>query len=611
MASLFLFTKFMRLLFIYLFALFFSFSAVAKSDVSVFAQSDDWLKLLHYHKSFGGYKGLIKTEAIYLAPDGRVNPRSELEAEIAAFQSGERKCKFPARFNLLKDKGFVSGSLTECTEYQKFLQDIQPNGVTFLFTDAYMNNPASMFGHTLVRIDTARKGTQMLAHGSNFGVTSGTDTGISFVVKGLFGGYDGKYSLSPYWTVINTYNNIENRDIWEYKLNLTNDEQIKFVNHLYEMQDAEIQYFFLTKNCSYMLLELLEAVRPSLELSKDYNIYAIPLDTLKTVREVPDLVGEINYRPARYTKIKHQLKRMSAEQYAAFLKGIKDHEYDMPDLSKLEQRQVLESEYQYYQYKYTARDMELKEYRKNSFAVLRRRSQLPAAEENKPTGTDPSLSHGSYQLALSSGVYNHKSFEQLTVRPAYTGLTDNNEGLLRGAGIRVMETIWRYYNQNHKLTLQRFTGLAIYSLVPADRVFSPYSYKTDFSLVREYNPQNQNEGYVGNIEFGIGKTLGLTDRFWIYGLINAHGQYGGIIPDNYWLGVAPEVGIYADFSPVRIHLAAEDTFATTRFGSRLQYKADIALGLTKNWSLNFEYAVSHNKRGHNQEEWLTSVKWAL
>ena len=582
--------------------------AIAASDTSEFAQSIEWLKLLHYQKSFGGYKGLIHSPDFYLTSDGRSNPQAELEAEIAAFKEGEAKCRFPARFNLLKDKGFVAGNLDDCKEYQEFIQDVKPAGVTLLFTDAYMNNPASMFGHTLVRIDTARKGTQMLAHGSNFGVTSGNEGGLSFILKGLFGGYDGKYSFNPYWTIINTYNNIENRDIWEYKLNLTEAEQLKFVNHLYEMQEARIQYFFLTKNCSYMILELLEAVRPSLNLSSQYNYYAIPMDTLKTVREEPGLVGEINYRPARYTKIKHQLKQMNSAQYAAFRKGIKEHDYDMPELSEVEQYQVLDSEYQYYQYRYTSGDMDLKEYRKNSFAVLRKRSALPAAEEIKPEGYDPSLSHGSYQLSFGGGVYNHKSFEQITVRPAYTSLTDNNEGMIRGAGVRVLETVGRYYNQRHRFVLQRFAALGIYSLVPVDRVFWPYSYKTDFSLVREYNPQNEKEGTVGNIEFGIGKTLSVTERVWLYGLINAHGQYGGTIPDNYWLGVAPEIGIFADFSPLRIHLAAENTFATSRFGNRLQYKADVAVGITKNLSLNFEYNTSHNQRGHNQQEWLTAVK---
>lgn len=593
-----------------LFLILFSFSAYAADNISAYAQSEEWLKLLHYHKTWGGHKGLIKSESFYISAEGRTNPQAEMEADIAAFREGDAKCRFPARFEWLKEKELVSGDLSDCTEYQSFMNDVQPDGITLLFTDAYMSNPASMFGHTLIRIDTARKGTQMLAHGSNFGVTT-TDNGAVFALKGLFGGYDGGYTISPYWTVINTYNNIENRDIWEYKLNLTEAEQQRFVNHLYEMKDAEVQYFFLIKNCSYMILELLEAVRPNLDLSSDYNYYAIPLDTLKTVREVPGLVTEINYRPARYTKIKHQLKKMNKAQYAAFKKGIDEHEYDMPDLSETEQRQVLETEYQYYQYRYTKRDMELKEYRKNSFAVLRRRSAMAAAEEDKPEGTDPSLSHGSYQLTFSGGVFNHKSFEQLTVRPAYTALTDDNSGLLRGAGIKVLETVWRYYNQKHKLVLQQFTGLAIYSLVPADRVFSPYSYKTDFGLKREYNPQNQKEGYAANIEFGVGKTWGVFERLWLYGLLNAHGQYGGIIADNYWLGVAPEAGVYADFSPLRVHLAAEDTFATARFGRRLQYKADVSVGLTKNLLLNFEYNASHNHKGHNQQEWLTSIKWAF
>ena len=153
----------MRRFIVLIFAILFPLSAAAAPDVSEFAQSPEWLKLLHYYKNFGGYKGLIHTEDFYISPDGRYNPEAELKAEIAEFATGESKCRFPARFNLLKDNGFISGDLASCKEYQEFMKDVQPNGVTLLFTDAYMNNPASMFGHTLVRIDTARKGTQMLA----------------------------------------------------------------------------------------------------------------------------------------------------------------------------------------------------------------------------------------------------------------------------------------------------------------------------------------------------------------------------------------------------------------------------------------------------------------
>ena len=592
------------------FFLFLLMSAPAMAD---YAESTEWLKLLHYKKGvFGGYKGLVNSEKFYADKDGRYNPKQEMETEIRLFNADDQiKCEFPARFEWLKARGLVKGDLQNCEEYQKFMKDIRPNGVTILFTDAFMSNPASLFGHTLIRIDTARKGTQMLAHGSNFGANSGTDSGPIFAFKGLVGGYYGGYVVSPYWDVINTYNNIENRDIWEYHLNFSDEEQIMFVNHLYEMKNALIRYFFLSKNCSYMILELIESVRPELDLTSDYNYWAIPLDTMKTIKEVPGLVDEINYRPARYTKLQAQIGSMNDKQFKAFYKGIKEHDYDMSELSEEEKPLVLEAEYQYYQYIYTAGDMELKEYRKNSFTVLRKRSAMPAADEIKPDGQDPSLSHDSFQVSFGGGVYDHKSFEQINIRPAYTALTDDNWGLIKGAGISVLETQIRYYNQSHKTVLERITGLKIDSFVPADRIFSPWSYLSDMNVHREYNPSNNCEGYVGEIVFGMGKTYALSNWFWMYGILSAKGQYGGFITGNQWIGAAPELGVFNDFGQFKTHLGVEKIFATRKFGNRLIYKAEAAIGLNKNLSLAAIYNVSHNDNGHNRQELLGQIRYSF
>ena len=65
-----------------------------------------------------------------------------------------------------------------------------------MFTDAYMSNPSSLFGHTLLRIDTARKGTQLLAHGANYGAfTEGRENSVLFAVWGLTGGYYGGFTV--------------------------------------------------------------------------------------------------------------------------------------------------------------------------------------------------------------------------------------------------------------------------------------------------------------------------------------------------------------------------------------------------------------------------------
>lgn len=600
----------LKRLFLILIVLFHSVSARAEVD---YAESTEWLKLLHYKSStFGDYKGLVDSDEFYADKDGRYNPKQEMETEIRLFNEGDKiKCEFPARFEWLKEKGFVKGNLDDCEEYQSFMNDVKPDGITVLFTNAFMSNPASLFGHTLIRIDTSRKGSQMLAHGSNFGANSGDDVGPVYAFKGLVGGYYGGYMISPYWDIINTYNNIENRDIWEYHLNLTLQQQIMFVNHLYEMKNALIRYFFLNKNCSYMILELIEAVRPELSITKDYNYWAIPLDTLKTIKAVPGLVDRVNYRPARYTKLRAQINAMDEKQYDAFYEGITEHNYDMKELTEEQKPLVLETEYQYYQYIYTAGDMELKEYRKNSFAVLRKRSSMPQAEEIKPNGQDPSLSHASAQVMLSGGVYDHKSFEQINIRPAYTALTDDNWGLIKGAGISVMEAQLRYYNQTHKTVLQRITGLKIASFVPADRIFSPWSYTSDFNVHREYNPKNNHEGYVGEMAFGMGKTYALTDWFWIYGILGAKGQYGGFIDGNQWIGAVPDVGVFNDFGKLKTNFGVEKNFATRKFGSRLIYKAEAAFNFNKNVSFAVIYNMSHNEGGHNRQELMGQLRYSF
>lgn len=570
-----------------------------------------WLSLLHYQESGGKYNGLIANDDFYVSPIGKNNPKSEMDAEIKAFlqTDNKEKCRFPARFMLLKKHDMVVGNLDNCSEYQNFINDVKPKGITLLFTDAYMSNPASLFGHTLIRIDTERKGTQMLAHGSNFGADSGAETGVIFALKGLLGGYDGVFTVSPYWKVINQYNNIENRDIWEYHLNLKDEEKKLFISHLYELQSARIPYFFLNKNCSYMLLEALDAVRPDLQLAKDFRWYAIPSDTLKAVRKNKDLIDQTNYRPARYTQIKKQLAMMNEKQYKAFISGIEESKYDWKFLSDAEKPLVLETLYQYYQYQYTAGNMKLAEYRRNSFAVLKPRSKMPIEQKTEWKGNDPSFSHDSFQLTFAGGVSRHRSFEELTLRPAYTSLTDDHFGLIKGAAVKVLENKWRYYNQRHRLVLQQFTVLNLLSLVPADEIFQPLSYQVEFSLKRIYNPKTLDEGYAADFNTGIGRTYALCNAIWLYGMINVLGEYGGFIPSAQYAALQPELGVFADYENLRLHSKVQKNFATRKFGERLIYQTEIAYGFGKNWAIAGEYKAEHNTKGHNSEEYALSLRW--
>ena len=130
--------------FSFLAVLFFSCSAFAED----FAYSDKWLKMVHYQpKMFGGFEATVGSDSFYLSPCGRTNPEKELEATIALFQSNDdkTKCLFPARYELLKRNNIIDYEFPNCKDYEQFKQDLQPAGITFLFTDAYMNNSSSLF----------------------------------------------------------------------------------------------------------------------------------------------------------------------------------------------------------------------------------------------------------------------------------------------------------------------------------------------------------------------------------------------------------------------------------------------------------------------------------
>ena len=438
-----------------------------------------WLKLLHYEKNGSGYESVVENGEFFLTPGGRENPEAEYRAAVTTFNaeaksageeikafgkeakasgkeenSGElKKCAFPARFIYLKRQGSVRGTLDGCAGYQKFLADVQPKAVTMLFTNAYMSNPSSLFGHTLFRIDTKRKGTQLLAHGANFGADTGDETGVLYALKGLWGGYYGTFGIKPYYDVINLYNNIENRDIWEYELRLSDDELELFTAHMWEMQRAKIRYYFASRNCSYVLLLMLEAARPELDISDGFGGYTVPLATLKAVNDVSGLVTAANYRPSRQSKLKYRAAQMNSRQYDAFIDIIRRDKTDLSALDEEEKADVLETAYQYVQYRYVDGDLELADYRKKSLALLRERSKIANQRQyfdELKEGENPVLAHKAKQAGIMFGARNGEAFQEVSFKPVYNSLLEDSYGLLNGAEINLFEGKVRHYDARDK-----------------------------------------------------------------------------------------------------------------------------------------------------------------
>lgn len=598
--------------FFFFLAIFMSFNAKANDALGL---SDGWLAVGHYRPYFfGGYKSSIDKPDFFLAEAGATDPEAELEATIVLFNSGDekdnvQKCLMPSRYKFLQKNNVQIRPFPKCEEYEKFIDDLKPSGLTLLFTNAYMNNPSSLYGHTMFRIDTSRKGTQMLAHGATHGAYAVDSNGFLYALKGVWGGYYGSYMVKPYYDIINTYNNIENRDIWEYNLDLSQEELDFFVAHLWEMGNTQTSYYFFTRNCSYMLMETLDAVRPSLKLADQFPLQAIPVDTLKAVYSRQGLVKSVNYRPSRQAKINHRITQMNKEQYAAFLDMVKNQNWDYENLPDDEKADVLETAYQYIQYQYVGEELDLKEYRKRSFKALKARNKIEVKEYFKELdeGKNPIESHESMRLGVGAGVSNGRGFQELAYRPAYNSLTDDNYGLLSGSEINFLNLTARHYDNDNSYVLQNFEIVRIKSLFPMTDLFSPFSYVIDAGINRVMNPQNEEEGYSFNLAFQGGASIKLAENVLGYVMIDNQVAYGGFLPHNSWAGMGGIVGIYADFGDFRLLTDVEKLYTTSDFADKVKYKLEAVYSLNRNSAVALNYTYEQNK-GHDLDEFMTSFR---
>lgn len=590
--------------FVFFLSFLFSFNVWAED----WSNSAEWLAIGHYQDQ----KSSIDSPNFFLSKDGKTNPKAELEATINLFNSDDNKlkCQFPARYLFLKKHKLITAKFPKCEEFEEFKHDLQPAGVTLLFTDAYMNNPSSLFGHTLIRIDTKRKGTQMLAHGANYGAFTGENPGPLYALFGLTGRYFGGFTVKPYYDIINTYNNIENRDIWELNLDLTQEELNFFVAHLWEIGQTQSRYYFFSKNCSYMLLEMLDAVRPSLKLASKFPVQVIPLDSFKAVFRSKDFVKDINYRPSRQKQIVEAVADMNDVQKKAYFKGLREKKYDLPEnLSEDEKSDILGTAYQFVQYQYVAKKLELADYRKQSFEILRQRSKLKTTKKNKKIkGKSPLESHESMRLSAGIGAKNGNVFEEIAYRPAYHSLTDNDFGLLKGAEINFLETKLRHYNQDNKTVLQNFDLLTIRSISPADEMFNPLSFQIKANIERWTDAVSKKEGYIGNLMIGTGKAYAFSDNIWGFAFWNNKASTGGFLPHNSMLSFGLNTGVLLDFDKWKGLLEVTPWLASQKIGNMTSYRAELNYVIDTNVSVSAE-ALFEDRYGKDENEFLLKMRY--
>jgi hypothetical protein len=292
------------------------------------AEERGWLRLGHWRKGLlGGWESEADGPALFLSPRGKRDPAAELEATLAGFFAPmdaapegatladpsleHPMCRFPARFAWLA--AAVPLDLARlppraCPRFEAFWRKVSARSATLVFSSYYLNNPASAFGHTFLRLnkeEVARGGERLdlIDQAVDFAAVTDTSNAILYAFEGMFGFFRGEFSARPYFYKVREYADFESRDLWEYELALDQRQLGLLVAHLWELGQTWFDYYYVTENCSYHVLGALEAADPDADLLSHVGPVTLPADSVKALFRNPRLVRTVRFRPSARTQL--------------------------------------------------------------------------------------------------------------------------------------------------------------------------------------------------------------------------------------------------------------------------------------------------------------------
>lgn len=486
-------------------------SLVAEAERQKLAAQPMWLRLGHYRKGWFGWESEADGKQFFASEEGKGDPSAELDATLRAFfvkpspdASVEHPiCRWPARFGWLNEQLSIDVKRlprVRCEQYDKFKTELNARSVTLIFSSYFLNNPASAFGHTFLRINKAtrgdaREGRELLDYGIDYSAAVDTTNALLYAFKGLTGLFPGTFRRVPFFYKVREYNDYESRDLWEYDLNLTQPQIDRVVAHLWELGHTHFRYFYLSENCSYHILGVLEVADPKLELISRLGYPVLPADTIKVILKNPGLLRALHYRPSNRTQFKHRLQTLSPEELAAV-----DRLLDAPEAAldarfdPAAQARILDAAIDLVEVRF-ARDInkqrEAMDQRGIAVeqALLERRASLDVdSEELKiplPERGIPHLGHDSIRLGMGSGYERWGgAYHTLSARLALHDLADPARGYPDGAEISFFAFSGRYYLEHPKVTLEDFSLVRVQSLTPLSRFDRSLSWMVDAGAKR-------------------------------------------------------------------------------------------------------------------------------
>lgn len=591
-----------------------------------------WLRLGHYRSGlFGGYESEVDGATFFLAEDGKTDPRAELEATLRAIftpparssasQRPHELCRFPARFMWLNQRLQFDARKVPwqpCEEFSKFLEELQPQSLTLVFSAYFLNNPASAFGHTFLRVNKAKQAGEsrqaLLDYGIDFSANVDTNNALVYAIKGLSGLFHGVYRRIPYYYKVREYNDYESRDLWEYELSLTPDQVMLVMAHIWELGDTYFDYFYLSENCSYQILGALEVADPRLKLLERVHWPALPVDTVRALYRNPGLVRKVHYRPSGRTQFNQRLSRLSGSEIDLVGRLLADPNAPLPESLPMDRRvEIFDTALDIADSKFSAELVKSEQQRDREALdiqqrLLERRASLLVEssdfELSPPRQLTPHMGHDSRRLTLGPGYsFERGATHELQFRLALHDLADPPRGYPESAQIEFLPLRLRYFVEEPRLWLEELELVRVTSVVPWTRFEKPLSWTVSVGWDRIYDA-GCDGCLVTTGEVGGGLSFSALDEgvmmYWL-GVVEMAALApirGGLLDWPLRIGAGPDSGLRLRFSEDLVGLLQGRLLLLPTQQPRLTWNArgTLRYQYVRNFAVGFEASLDPDER---------------
>lgn len=564
-------------------------------------QWQQWEKLLYLpsNSSFrSDYKSEFLPGPFFLHPMGHKNPQAELKKMLEALQNlpiddQHVRCRFPARYTFLQRSLSLEPIPEDCPKLKEFKKAKMAKAAAIVFSSYYLNAPASVFGHTLLRlIKKGGGGNELLDFAINYSADTVHENAFIYTLKGLTGGYQGSFKAIPYYYKIREYNDFESRDLWSYELNFNESEMNFLLNHLWELGSASANYFYLSHNCSYFMLKVVEVIKPHLNLAESLPFYTIPADTLRIlVHPKNDLVRKIHFRPSLASKIKHSKSTLNSKQVDDAKKVLTniDHSVDIASMNLAINLFDFEN----------IKDLLKEEPKviKKRHRLLLKRSRL--GKERKKENSEsfspsaPHKGHDSARIKLGWGDESRKEdYYSFQLRGAFHSFFDFAEGYPANTELELVKVDLRYYTKSKRVDLQELV-LVNARVVPTELGEMGWQYYLGLSNLDELSCQNCKKVKMVTA-VGLGESL--WDGVYIYSMIGVNPEVSHRFQGKFRINLFPSIGI--QFQKIKnINFQLEYLKYFSFLGKTKDFynlKSNLSIQVTNNLSLFSSYERKSN-----------------